>query len=341
MSGPAFTPAGADGGPPDPTKRVRYVEGMVLGVDDFQQDHAYLAGLGRTALRLGVGTGVVAGLRVSAAAVAGPPATVEARVAPGLLVDAAGRLVRVPEEQCADLPAWFATLKADDVKAKVVNPDAAGLKATLPARVTLAYAEVETDVRPVPGEPCRGDDRLTAATRHRDDFRLDLALDAPPVPRLAEALRQYAGWAGYALAFTEAALTPPANGDAKVNETVKLLTDSAAAVPAGADRVLPDALGALTAVKLSPGDRELARRCLAAAAEVFTADLLPKFAGPLLEKDVEAPGESPRPVLLGTLSLAVTRAANTDPWGLDAAVVPPASMRGRPVALGGLLPGTV
>ena len=47
-----FTPdAGLTGPPPDPTKHVNYTLGMILGVDEFTQEFAYLSERDRWAVR--------------------------------------------------------------------------------------------------------------------------------------------------------------------------------------------------------------------------------------------------------------------------------------------------
>lgn len=327
MSDP-FTPVGADGGPPDLTKSVRYVEGMVLGVGDFEQEHLYLAGLANEALRLGAGVGTLWGLKVTTAA--GTPATkMEVHVGAGTAVDGRGRIVRVPEEQCADIGAWVAAQKPSDVAGKVQPPNAA--QGTLPVFVTLAYARVDTDEVPIPGEPCRSDAQLRAASRRRDDFRLDLAL-AAPASRLRQAMLQYLVWTKYAL--TLGAVASPATPDARntlLDNAAKLLADCRAR--AATDRFLPASLPttpppALTAVVINKDDFELQMACLDAANVALVTDVLPGWLG-------AGPAESPD-LLLAEISATVKKGAGpNDPWSLDTATAPPVSSRARPVALSG------
>ena len=49
----------------DPTKHVDYQLGMVLGVDDFEQEFTYSSGRDKRIVRDLVGYGVVSGLRVT------------------------------------------------------------------------------------------------------------------------------------------------------------------------------------------------------------------------------------------------------------------------------------
>ncbi len=51
MSGFMNTSLAPSPAPADPRKHVNYVLGMVLGVDDFNQEHAYLSGRDRLAAR--------------------------------------------------------------------------------------------------------------------------------------------------------------------------------------------------------------------------------------------------------------------------------------------------
>ena len=48
----------------DPTRHVNFAKGMVLGVDDFRQEFAYLAGRDQWLARDAVGYGTLSGLRV-------------------------------------------------------------------------------------------------------------------------------------------------------------------------------------------------------------------------------------------------------------------------------------
>lgn len=180
-TGSNFSPA--PGAALDPGQRVNFSFGMVLGVDDFRQEHAYLAARDERALRETIGYGVLSGLAVSAG-----PAPVAAdgdqvRVAPGLALLPDGHLVGVATEQCANLSAWRA--------AEIAKDGAAATRPTV--YVMLRYAEVSGTPVPIPGEPCRDESALTADARISDSFALDFSWVAPS---LAEdnAVRAVVAW---------------------------------------------------------------------------------------------------------------------------------------------------
>src|SRR3954449_5698286 len=90
--------AGSTSSPPDQTKHVNFTLGMVLGVDDFDQEFAYLAGRDQWLARDLLGYGTICGLRV----------TVETRnnrqevvVTSGAALSPRGQLIRVAPDQCA------------------------------------------------------------------------------------------------------------------------------------------------------------------------------------------------------------------------------------------------
>jgi hypothetical protein len=176
----------------DPNKHVNYVLGMVLGVDDFNQEFGYLAGRDQLAAREIGGYGVVRGLRVSTLTDAnkGPEIVVSA----GTAIMPDGRFVKVPLTQCAVLNDWIANNRAALTAAGIVptlGPPAKPAQATL--YVLLSYAERATDLVPIPGEPCRTEEESMAESRIADDFRLELSL-VPPEQRERDAIRQYIAW---------------------------------------------------------------------------------------------------------------------------------------------------
>src|SRR3954467_13806188 len=90
---------------PDPTKHVNYTQGMVLGVDDFTQEFAYLSGRDQWMTRDFIGYGTVRGLNLRIEMdVQGP----RVAVAPGVAADPRGRLICVPLAQCCYLNKWLA-----------------------------------------------------------------------------------------------------------------------------------------------------------------------------------------------------------------------------------------
>ena len=169
---------------PDPGKHVNYTYGMVLGVDDFTQEFAYLSAHDRQLARELVGSGRVRGLAVTFT-----PATAatqaQLQVAPGLAVLPSGQLVTIGSSQCANLDDWLQAHRSDVEAGLGGGPPHSG---ALELVVVLGFAECATDDRPVPGEPCRSEADLMAASRLRDDFQLDL--HRPPPPDQGEALAQ-------------------------------------------------------------------------------------------------------------------------------------------------------
>ena len=96
---------------PDPAKHVNYNLGMVLGVDDFTQEFAYLSGRDQWMMRDLIGYGTARGLKVTTEddSVKGPRVLVE----PGVAVSPGGQMICVPTAQCAYLKNWAADHAAD------------------------------------------------------------------------------------------------------------------------------------------------------------------------------------------------------------------------------------
>jgi hypothetical protein len=171
----------------DPTKHVNYTLGMVLGAQDFQQEFAYHNGRDRWLARDTVGYGTVWGLKVAldpqqSGALLGDAQVVVSR---GTALSPCGQLICVGSDQCASLNAWLAA-HADQLPHL---PDGT----PLPLYVVLCYREALTDDVPIPGEPCRCEDDLTAASRVQDCFRLELRL-APPAQCEEQAVRDFVAW---------------------------------------------------------------------------------------------------------------------------------------------------
>ena len=333
MSAPLFTVVGPDGSPMDLTKAVRYVEGMVLGVDDFQQEHAYLTGLANEALRLGAGVGTLSGLKVSVIKVPAPNASAidrfEVHVTKGVAIDGRGRIIRVLEEQCADIGTWV-TAQSASLTTKI---GAAATFGTPMVFVTVSYAQTATDSVPVPGEPCRSDDQLMTPSRWTDDYQLNLALDSPPPSRLRQALWQYFLWTKYAA--TLGAFTTPSGAarDALLDGAATMLVECRK--KATTDQFLPLTLpsglpAGVVPAQLNAADFELQMAWLDAANAALVSDVLPEWLK-------TAPAESDA-LLLAELPIRVQRAStSTVLWTLDtsAATAPAASSRSRPVAIAG------
>jgi hypothetical protein len=180
---PTVVPGAAS---PDPGKHVNYVAGMVLGVDDFQQEHANLAGNDARIVRDLIGYGVVAGLRVTIEVDAkkGP----RVQVAPGEAVTPSGRILCITPAQCAYLNEWL------DANRTAVEAMSSPPPASLPLSVVACYRECPTDSVPIPGEPCRSASELMAPSRIKEAFELQLRL-TPPKQLEEEAKRKFVAWA--------------------------------------------------------------------------------------------------------------------------------------------------
>ncbi|MET7636356.1 hypothetical protein [Streptomyces sp. NPDC005078] len=183
-----FAPCRSTTAGKDPAKRVNYTYGMVLGVDDFTQEFSYLSAKDRSLARTIVGYGTVAGLATQYEKVyEGTPRGPRLSVRPGIALCPSGRFVHVHPAQCAYLVEWLAAHRAEVVAAL------GGTSGPLELYAVLGHAECLTDAIPIPGEPCRTEDRLTAPSRVRDGFRLQLRLTAPD-QREEEAVRRFVGW---------------------------------------------------------------------------------------------------------------------------------------------------
>jgi hypothetical protein len=170
----------------DPTKHVNYVEGMVLGTADLQQEFAYLSHRDQWVVRDLLGYGTVWGLQVTQRI---GPRGPEIVVASGVAINPRGQFLRVAPAQCAPLNDWLAG-RTTDVN---LRRQGAGPVFSLPLHVVLRYRPCDSDPVPIAGEPCRTEEDSLAPSRTGDDFQLELAFDPPP--QLEEdAVREFVAW---------------------------------------------------------------------------------------------------------------------------------------------------
>ena len=170
---------------PDPHKHVKYSLGMVLGVDDFDQEFAYLSNRDQWLARDTIGYGTVCGLKVSIETdERGPRVAVE----PGVAINPRGQLIRVTPAQCAYLNDWLDAHREDVIR-ELGSPPADQL--TL--YVVLCYRACPTDPVPIPGEPCRDETEATVTSRWKDDFQLELRF-TPPDQTEENAVRDFVEW---------------------------------------------------------------------------------------------------------------------------------------------------
>jgi hypothetical protein len=185
VSNPTFTSVATDRPPPDSSKHVNYTQGMVLGVDDFQQEFAYLSSRDQWLARDAIGYGTVSGLHVAF----DPLDQNSLSVSPGVAINPRGQLIRVAAQQCAKLDDWLA-LPATIQRMSELGVGANG---AFTAYVVLCYRDCPTDEVPLPGELSRCDTDTMAASRIIDDFRLELTL-TPPRQLEEDAVRDFVAW---------------------------------------------------------------------------------------------------------------------------------------------------
>jgi len=171
---------------PDPAKHVNYNLGMVLGVDDFMQEFAYLSGRDQWMARDLIGYGTARGLRVTTEVdpAKGPRVVVD----PGVAVSPGGQMICVPTAQCAYLRDWIADHQ-DETSGALGSPFASSVT----MHVVLCYRDCKVDNVPIAGEPCRTEDQLMAPSRIKDDFCLQLRFQKPN-QREEDAMRDFVAW---------------------------------------------------------------------------------------------------------------------------------------------------
>ena len=173
--------------PPDPSKHVNYTLGMLLGVDDFNQEFAYLSGRDQWMARDLAGYGTICGLKVSLDQSAKGP---RLSVSSGTALSPRGQMICLHPDQCAYLNDWLTANQADAVKHLLAgSPPDSLLKLWL----VVCYRDCPVDPVPIAGEPCRSADDLMANSRRVDDFRLELRF-APPQQQEEEAIRDFVNW---------------------------------------------------------------------------------------------------------------------------------------------------
>lgn len=147
---------------PDPSKRVDYRLGLVLGEDEFRQDQLHLRSRDDRHQRALHGSGTVAGLGVAWT----DDGQIE--VSPGLAIDAFGRTVCVPAVQCCVLDEWLAA-RTDQVRDEAPDGE-------LELVLELCYRECSTDLVPLPSEECRSAEESSVPSRTAESFDLRLRM---------------------------------------------------------------------------------------------------------------------------------------------------------------------
>lgn len=156
----------------DPSKRVNYIHGLVLGVDEFKQEECYLLEKDRLHNRSLHGYGTVCGLAITQE---DKDAGIEIKVSPGMAISPAGQVIQVPRTQCATLDEWLAS-HGTEISDYLDSASAGSVTLYL----MLCYRECETDLVPIPTGPCQSLEETSAASRIADNFSLSFELEEPP-----------------------------------------------------------------------------------------------------------------------------------------------------------------
>lgn len=159
----------------DPYKRVRYSNGLVLGVDEFVQEELYLLEKHRRHNRSLHGYGTFCGLKLGLEQTDG---NWDVMVGPGIALNPKGQEIRVPEAQCASLDSWVYK-QGEAIEQLLGGPGVTPPPAAISIYLVLCHRECETDYVPVPSGPCQSLDKTSVASRIADDFELVLQLEPP------------------------------------------------------------------------------------------------------------------------------------------------------------------
>ena len=215
-------------GESDLTKHVNYTAGMILGVDDFTQEFAYLAGRDRWLARDALGYGTLSGLSVQVEKDGDKGYRV--MIQPGVAVSPRGQFICVGSAQCAYLNQWLAAADTKDlnqwIRREAGSPPISSppsLADELTLYVVLCYRDCLTDNVPIPGEPCRNEDELSAASRVKDNFSLELRFE-PPAQNEEYAVRRYVEWLKQITVTETGASTP-------IDDFIRAIRDEWLAVP--------------------------------------------------------------------------------------------------------------
>ena len=173
---------------PDPSRHVNFTHGMVLGVDDFTQEFAYLSGRDQWLGRDAIGYGTLSGLKIQIEKDEKGPRIL---VKPGTALSPRGQLIRVTPAQCAYLDPWLAANR--EKLSQHLQPALSPLSGEVHLYLVLCYRDCATRMIPVPGEPCRSEEELMAPSRLADDFHLELRFEAPEQQE-ENALRDFVEW---------------------------------------------------------------------------------------------------------------------------------------------------
>lgn len=156
--------------PLDPTRRVNYEFGMVLGVNDFRQEQAHFEWKDQLSNRLLHGYGTVSGLGVSAEAIKNPDG-VQIRVATGYAASPQGHWMWIENDLCARLEEWVES-HMDELS----PPPGSGRQTVY---VLLCYEECPTELTPVFGKACASEQESRVPSRIQEAYRVQFDWQKP------------------------------------------------------------------------------------------------------------------------------------------------------------------
>ena len=160
-----------------PDLRVKYAQGMILGLGEFLQEQQYFLERDHLHERALHGFGTLYGLQVTIAPAIGADYTVT--VSPGGGTDQWGRKFVVRSAQCARLGAWLGAQEQTNPGTIAAN---LGVSGELTVYVVASYDECPDELVPVPGQPCSTATQTKVASRLRDSWKIELRWSPPPMP---------------------------------------------------------------------------------------------------------------------------------------------------------------
>ena len=173
--------------------RVHYETGVLLNDDDFIAEQNYHRGRLARSLQYLIGSGTVAGLRVThQAAVEGdaetPASEEKIKIEPGLALDAYGRLIELPNHFCMRLNRWYEQQNADAVAQAWHAADSAWVGSTAGVIVDVYIEFVSCPRGKTPSFAVGPFDSIDAVTtaRIRDSATLTLRLRSEENPSLPQ-----------------------------------------------------------------------------------------------------------------------------------------------------------
>lgn len=164
--------------PANPFTALSFHFGMLLGVDDFETEQGYHLGKDRLHNAWLHREGVVWGFGVAIDAARG-----EARVAPGLALDAAGRELHLDTLACVSLGAWYEAHRSDP---GFEQEDVAGGGARFHAHVVARFRACRARAVPALTEACEDAAASTAYSRIHEAVELHLRAGLAPVTAAAD-----------------------------------------------------------------------------------------------------------------------------------------------------------